>query len=392
MNSTSSLKGSLRRTFLQALPCVAALAACDPQATSSYRGEPLLSVVGSVSVAQNQTKSPLRPALAFLSPKGMLITDVDVHGQFPAEFTLDVYDPPPPEALFLGGGDASTPKIALGYITAVTQDHPATFPLITSSGSSSELSSSSGATCTLTDAGEPDAGVALDASVGGDGGISPTTDNPILCSSGSSSVASCPAGGCRNSRTECLSDGRCYSETALCPRPDSPPAQCTVTHTGDPSVDVDLWSHFAGVSQNYVVLYLAGPLAAHSLLAHRMGADAGLSPGYHLFSTRPRTAAETMASVECYTRAVALATKRYNQTHGTAYTESQLSGNVCGAAGAPSCASEAQVSAAYQGLFDQANLDLSCPVTTAKIMPIDHPANAHISVLLGRDVQPNNLG
>ena len=50
-----------------ALGLLAALCACDPQASPLFRGVPLLTVNGSVSIAENHTRGKLQPALAFVN-------------------------------------------------------------------------------------------------------------------------------------------------------------------------------------------------------------------------------------------------------------------------------------------------------------------------------------
>src|SRR5689334_23343864 len=101
--------------------------ACGSQATPDYAGETLLSLVGSVTIEDDQTDGKLVPALAFQNDKGRLdIMDVEVHGEFPSNFSLAVHRPPGKESLM--EGPPGEPRFALGFITAVTAEHPRFIP------------------------------------------------------------------------------------------------------------------------------------------------------------------------------------------------------------------------------------------------------------------------
>jgi hypothetical protein len=86
-------------------------AACAPQADTKYRGDPLARLHGRVETSATAGSTPLAAALIWsqIAPNAdakasvarpRLGTSVPVSGQFPAEFTLDVYEPPPAGALF----------------------------------------------------------------------------------------------------------------------------------------------------------------------------------------------------------------------------------------------------------------------------------------------------
>src|SRR5687768_1001308 len=91
------------------------LAGCDRQVDSDYQGEPLLRIRGNVTIPLGLEGGDLVPAIAFnaVSSKRrdqrcgndfpydhVQIVDVGVTGDFPSNFTLDVFDPPPDEALW----------------------------------------------------------------------------------------------------------------------------------------------------------------------------------------------------------------------------------------------------------------------------------------------------
>lgn len=94
---------------------VLAAAGCASQAGTSYRGEPLAVLRGSVEASTSSaTASPPAPLAAALLWNGLrpnadakasvsrrqVGTSVPVTGQFPAQFALQVYTPPPEGALF----------------------------------------------------------------------------------------------------------------------------------------------------------------------------------------------------------------------------------------------------------------------------------------------------
>ena len=120
--------------WLTAVALVPALA-CDAQVGTGYSGEVMLSLQGSVTLA-DPNATDLVPVLAFLGQDGTnnlyFLVDANVQGQFPLGFRMDVTSPPPathrltksdgsPLASFKG-------EMALGYIAAVPRQHPATLP------------------------------------------------------------------------------------------------------------------------------------------------------------------------------------------------------------------------------------------------------------------------
>jgi hypothetical protein len=112
--------------FTLGLSVTGLVGGCDSQASTAYRGEPLLTVVGSVEIALESTEGELSPALAFLNREHaeVEIVDVDAQGEFPAVFTVQVYEPPPLGAFAPILSGQGTPTAALAFITAVTASHP----------------------------------------------------------------------------------------------------------------------------------------------------------------------------------------------------------------------------------------------------------------------------
>ena len=116
---------------------LASVAGCSSQADTSYRGEALASLTGNVSVSStNPPTSPLpalEAALAWngTSPgSGKVVTgpsrqrvgtSVPVSGTFPAQFELQIYDPPPAEALFPCSSDGTAGQFAQANVAAIPQ-------------------------------------------------------------------------------------------------------------------------------------------------------------------------------------------------------------------------------------------------------------------------------
>ena len=171
---------------------------CDAQVSPRFTGEALLTITGSVQIERPANGDLLVPALAFWIPsKGEArIQDVAVQGEFPSDFRLDVYEPPPAEAYFEATHQRSgEPRMAAGYITAVAADHPSTIR----------------------------AAVQQNETVFGC--LPAECDEP------------CGGKGCLVSTSEyCPGEGvsiPCYSEATYCPTFNSSREQCTVEPMGD---------------------------------------------------------------------------------------------------------------------------------------------------------------
>jgi hypothetical protein len=97
---------------LAALPLFV-LSACDAQVDPDYPGEPIASLVGTVT-NEMQSRSATDPVVVLLwmnentpgGPDTFYGETAAVSGQFPADFTLDVFTPPPDFVLndFTAGG------------------------------------------------------------------------------------------------------------------------------------------------------------------------------------------------------------------------------------------------------------------------------------------------
>lgn len=255
---------------------------CDAQATQSYRGESLLTLLGSVEIPEPRASGPLVPALMFQDGGSTFrLVDVGVQGEFPADFRLDVYETPPAQVV-QGPPFPNEPAGALGYITAVPADHPDS--------------------------------IRFAAVVG--------TSGPEPCEAG---------GRCVSQGTWCADDGECYQETRTCPKPDSPDADCKIDRFGDPELKRPRWEMFAGFSQNYVVVYLTGEASVDSYTAAALGTRAKLAAGYHLFSVREPSDEERADREVCIEQASNLAAARVNEPRGTDFRPDELRGYACNA-------------------------------------------------------------
>jgi hypothetical protein len=259
-----------------------AVAGCDSQFSPDYQGDSLLTVTGSVEITEDRTVGRLIPALAFSNQAyGQVdIVEVAVEGEFPSDFRLDVYQRPPPEAFHEASHQSGEPRVAVGYITAVSSEHPPTINFATNQH--------------------------VQASMG-------CLDEDCTKTCESEGVE------CKVLTTEwCRNDGvTCYTEIKFCPTLDSEAPDCRVEGTGDPEIKNGPWRNFAGFSQNYVVAYLGERAPSGSWTAAYFGSPSGVPAGYNLFAMRLITDDEIQTNAECVGRAEVLAAEKYNADHST---------------------------------------------------------------------------
>src|SRR4051812_28271668 len=86
--------GQIRLSLAAAL----VLCACDAQVTSSYRGQSMVEIRG--SIVAEMPPGAAEAALLWWTGAGPLATPATSEGHFPAAFKLSVYRRPPDEALF----------------------------------------------------------------------------------------------------------------------------------------------------------------------------------------------------------------------------------------------------------------------------------------------------
>jgi hypothetical protein len=331
-----------------------ALAGCDAQASTAYRGEPLLKVSGSVELTRIPSDGDLRPALAFLNREmgEFQIVDVDASGDFPAEITMEVYQPPPEDAFAPLREDGRGAKGALAYITAATADHPDKLQYGTSTGSAG-----------------------------------PTTCNGGPCE--------CPESGCVRSSVElCTHDGeRCYSEVTTCPKSNSPAEDCTVSFEGDESLKDSPWETFAGVSENYVLLYLKEALPAGDGAGLSMGTREALDQGYNLLAISALSREEDAENSNCLSLARSEALERFNDKHDTEYTALEIAGVQC--AGPQDCDHEIatpEETKEYEALSTDIQIERGCLRAAFKTERVADGVGHPISIKIGDSFDPLSDG
>lgn len=274
------------------LPLV--LLACSSQAGPDYQGESLMTIHGKVTIENPAAPSSLVPVLTFPSyvtdDGGLLPTfsvmDVDVRGDFPSNFTLDVFQPPPEEA--------RSPWLSFGFIAAMPPDHPKK----------------------LVQVRKYDELIKSGCLGGDDGGL--------------------VGGKCEREYMRCEpsnapqivdeTTGHCYHDVYSC---DPEFTHCVHDHGyGDPNYAKGLWQNFAGLSRNYMVLYVAmatpttGAGVNSGVLLYEWALNGGkpLEPGYHLLRLGTLSGDEAGSNAACLAAAKAEATARYNDAHGTSWT------------------------------------------------------------------------
>jgi hypothetical protein len=350
----------LSRTFLPGLSLLpAALLGCSAQAGPAYEGEPLLTLRGKVTIDNPEAPDSLVPALAFYgvsttNTQGWYdVVDVDVQGDFPSNFSLDVLKPPPKDAQWLSG-------MAVGYITAVPPDHaqriesPLKFDELVKSG------------CL-----------------------------PLPGADGGSAASVCTREymRCEPSNAPQIVDettGHCYHDVFTC---DADFLHCTPDHAwGDPTYAKDMWQDFAGLSRNYLVVYTPSFPPANSdatamstaYFSWVLNEGRPFDPGYHLVQAEKLSEEEVQSALTCVQKAQDDAAAAYNAAHGTTWTADGRDPQPDDAAS--SAISLATVKAEIAGGCKHTSVDgfwfHMVPSGTA------HP----ITVDIGTDVRPSNLG
>jgi hypothetical protein len=292
-------------------------AGCDAKAGDDYQGEPLLSFEGSVRLASTQIEGELEPAIAFVPTQSRLeILDVEVRGSFPANFTLDVLAPPAKGALTSARAyireAPKEQKLALGYITAVAADHPSEVRMAEGGGYKYECE---GGVTDLSRSGE-----APPEHEPEDGVRDPWDwERHILqvreMHRGNNPGAACTeeffAIAMEPDRTESI----LYRQISKC---DYKFESCEIISSqGDPKYLRSPFEKVAGLSSNYLVLYLPGAVEADSPVARAFGGGP-LAAGYHLLEAESD---QTWSDeyIVCIQTVDVLSL--YNAKHGTNFTQ-----------------------------------------------------------------------
>lgn len=304
---------------------------CGALAPEDYLGERVLSVHGSAQLDADAAPGGLQVAIAFVArdAKALRLMGAQTQGEFPNVFTLDLYDRPPVDALITAEDHPEWGRAALGLIAAVPPDHAEYVDLL----STDALTVGPFASC----------------HVGG---------------------CICAGDGCKRTSRTCLASDReqCYTRDLLCPENRSKDDACReLGSTGDESIAQLPWSKLAGLSQNYVIVYLERAAPAGGYFAKALSAEAGLPAGYHLVTAEAVPAAPD--ACDGYTSLPANAALAFNQAHGTRFTAAELRSQ-------PSTVDE------FEAFLEQARLDSGCRNPKYKLIAVasDRP----ISVRLGK--------
>jgi hypothetical protein len=319
---------------------VLSLLACDSQVTPHYVGEPLLSLSGSVTIADDITQGDLVPALAFENSESneLEIVDTEVQGEFPSKFSLRVYAPPPDRAMM--EGPSGSARYALGYISAATVHHPSHRRKIEGSGEFG------------------------------------------MCDQEACYIEYEACGGTSN-------DAPCYHETRTC---DLNRKNCVVTsRSGDLELGTDPWATFAGLSANYQVLYLQASAPAESPLTQLYAEGAELSAGYHLLEVRAATEAEGMAAEQCWEQADADVIHAYNVAHGTEYEDAFYVRDSC-AADANPCDDPSATLEALLAETEALAGERACGTGEVVYSLVAHPESTSITIRIASDIGPLGEG
>lgn len=264
--------------------------ACDRQVDTQFQGDSLLRIRASVAIPLGLEGRELVPAIAFSSVSPMrqdpfcLITDhvrfveVGVKGAFPSNFTLDVYDPPPPEAM---NRLVDGPAFAAGAVTALPMEHPEalmTWPFENETFQEWQDS------------------------------------DRDICYDESDYDEREPGTACMAVHTCTLDAKRCLHQELSCDIGTGGMFTYNDCELVDASGDAAL--SVAGYSINYTVMYFAEPVKAGTILANIWSGGEPISAGYHLYHLSYEPKAEAPAS-DCPLSAVQEASERYNSEHGT---------------------------------------------------------------------------
>ncbi len=271
------------------------LAACDRQVDSDFQGGSMLRMRGKISVPLALDGAGLRPVIAFSMRDGPQhrfthrVMSVAVTGEFPSGFTLDLLEPPPPAAFGEAWGGEPEPQFALGRLFVVGPDFPSVFTWVRHDAR--PVTSCDFERCDRSTICEGE----------------PWGDDPSLHLWSDADIP----------------DGRaCFSQILECSVQEGSSAYACV----EERVDGDLSLHKAGFSQYLQFVYFPEPVAADTMVAVTYNAGNPITAGYHVY-LEP----ELPGSIEidpnaplppatCGDLAAKEALRRYNESHGTAYT------------------------------------------------------------------------
>jgi hypothetical protein len=114
----------MKQSMLVTTLMTAGLVACSAQVQPDYRGEPLAVIRGALVTGEQVVPSEVDAALVWVSAKegedGWPVARVRVRGEFPAQFTIEVLDPPPAsEASSEPSADPVLDPTSIGLLAAI---------------------------------------------------------------------------------------------------------------------------------------------------------------------------------------------------------------------------------------------------------------------------------
>jgi hypothetical protein len=326
------------------LGALAGSSGCAPQATTDYQGDALFSMTGHVEAQlSDSSDDPLIPSIAFLTPEqdAIRFVDADVQGEFPAQFQIDLYTPPPAESVDGWAWEdlPEEPHYTIGYISAVTQEH---LPVLYYSS----VLASTDEDCDDTHCDQ-------------------TFDAKNIDASHSGTV------------------------TVRCPNP-PPVAQptdpfpglgdCRVTErSGDPMFVSFLPDPmFAGAVTNYALAYLDGDAPAGGVTARLFGSPDGLSAGYHLMHWQHQALdpVDEQTKQDCRDGVVQIAVERYNAAHDTQVAPNDRFVTNCTE---PGCDMFRSNTRALRGEWYRVMAEMDC-LPGPHYTPVENPASESISL------------
>lgn len=265
-----------RKTFTNYLTLVlmvSLLSGCDTLVSTSYRGESRLRLRVGVVRSENDSAEMVVPALAKVEESRVLFRAVEHRPTLAGEFQIDVYDAPAPDRLGpldpFRAPDVIVAREHIGAVIPRRVDEPL------------ELN----------------------------GKLIPIY--PTCWQGSCDLLPGAMATACDDDDQECL------DRQWQCPG-----GMCQILR--DEKILPDGVEDVIGFSNDYLVLYTAERIPAGSWAALKLGAPAGLDPGYHLAKNATPSKGSSAEAYVCLDEAATEVFQRFNAEHGTSYDPHEL--------------------------------------------------------------------
>jgi hypothetical protein len=329
-------KRPLRASTYATLVIWSLLPCCKSTSSLDTDSGQLLQLHGSLELPSGRAAG--RPIAALLYADGhshLQLQELALQGSFPTDIQVELRKPPPEGALY-NIGELDEPRVASGFLTMIPESHPDSMRFTT------------------------------------------VTTRDVSCQ-----------GACEITERWCADDFECYSEVRICPDA-SPSPSCTLHTEGDEALkQPPPWDLFAGVSEDYVLVYASASLPAGSVTATLFGSPMGMSQGYHVLEARRLADSELAAQHACWNAAVEDAVEQLNAEELSDYTSLDLlrpcadenswlvnDGPLCGQ---PLAEREA-LRARFETASWRARLERSCALSVRMLRPADlkAPLSIHL--------------